>query len=65
MAHYVFLTFNIILDNSNIEKLIEVFFPGKFIFGPNLGKNVQNGSKIGIWGFFEKFGMLVFLGNNL
>ena len=26
------------VDNSNIEKLTESFFPGKFIFGPNLGK---------------------------
>ena len=43
------------VGNSNIEKLTEPFFPGKFIFDPNLGKRVQNGSKIGFLGFFEKF----------
>ena len=53
------------VDNSNIEKLAEPFFPGKFIVGPNLGKRTQNGSKMGFWRFFEKFVKLVFLGNNL
>ena len=65
MAYQVFLIFGTMVDNSNIEKLAEPFFPGKFIVGPNLGKRTQNGSKMGFWRFFEKFGMLVFLGNNL
>ena len=39
----------------NIEKLAEPFFPGKFIFGPNLGKRAQNGPKIKFWLIFEKF----------
>ena len=43
------------VGNSNIEKLTEPFFPGKFIFGPNLGKGAPNGPKIGFLGFFEKF----------
>ena len=43
------------VDNLNIEKLTEPSFPGKFIFGPNLGKRVQNGSKIGFLGFLKKF----------
>ena len=34
------------VDNSNTEKLTELFFRGKFIFGQNLGKKgpewVQN-----------------------
>ena len=50
-----FSDFGTMVDNSNIEKLTEPFFPGKFIFGPSLGKSVQNGSKIGFLGFFEKF----------
>ena len=32
-----------------------LFFPEKFIFGPNLGKRAQNGPKLGFFGFFEKF----------
>ena len=43
------------VGNSNIEKLTEPFFPGKFIFGPNLGKKAPNGPKIRFLGFFEKF----------
>ena len=43
------------VDNSGIEKLTELFFPGKLIFDPNLGKRTQNGTKTGFWGFFEKF----------
>ena len=43
------------VGNLNIEKLTEPFFPEKLIFGPSLGKRVQNGSKIGFLGFFEKF----------
>ena len=39
------------VGNSNIEKLIEPFIPGKLIFGPNLGKRAQ----IGFLEFFEKF----------
>ena len=50
-----FSDFGTMVDNSNIEKLTEPFFPGKFIFGPRLGKSVQNGPKIGFLGFFEKF----------
>ena len=50
-----FSDFGAMVDNSNIEKLTEPFFPGKFIFGPRLGKSVQNGPKIGFLGFFEKF----------
>ena len=30
-------------------------FPGKLIFGPNLGKSAQNGPFIRFFGFFEKF----------
>ena len=61
----VFLIFGTMVGNSNIEKLTEPFFPGKFIFDPNLGKKSQNGPKIGFWRFFEKFVMLAFLGNDL
>ena len=39
------------VDNSSIEKLTEPLFPGKFIFA----KWAQNGSKIGFFGFFDKF----------
>ena len=55
MAHQVFLIFGTMVGNSNIEKLTEPFIPGKFIFGPNLGKRAQNGPKIGFLGYFEKF----------
>ena len=48
------------VGNLNIEKLTEPFFPGKFIFGPNLGTRAPNGPKIGFWGFFEKFGDVSF-----
>ena len=44
--------FGTMIDNSNIEKLTEPFFP---IFGVHLGKRAQNGRKIGFLGFFEKF----------
>ena len=43
------------VDNSNIEKLTEPFFPGKFIFGPNLGKRAQNVPKIGFLELFKEF----------
>ena len=33
-----FLIFGTMVDNSNIEKMAEPIFPGKLIFGPNLGK---------------------------
>ena len=46
MAHYVFQIFGTMVGNSNIEKLTEPFFPGKFIFNPNLGERAQNGSKL-------------------
>ena len=61
----VSLDFGTMVDNSNIEKLTEPFFPWKFIFCPNLGNRAQNGPKIGFWGFLKNFVMLVFLGNNL
>ena len=35
-------------------KTDRALFPGKFIFGPNLGKRAPNRPKIGILGFFEK-----------
>ena len=44
----------------NIEKLTEPIFPGKFIFGPNLGTRAPNEPKIGSLGFFEKFGDVSF-----
>ena len=50
-----FLIFGTLVGNSNIEKLTEPFFPGKFIFGPNLGKRAQNGPNLGFLGFLEKF----------
>ena len=43
------------VGNLNIEKLTEPFFPGKSIFGLNLGKRVPNGPKIEFLRFFEKF----------
>ena len=49
------MIFGTMVGNSNVEKLIEAFFPGKFVFGPNLGKRAQNGPKIGFLGFFDKF----------
>ena len=55
IAHQVFLIFDTMVGNSNIEKLTEPFFQGKFIFGPNLGKRAPNGPKIGFLEFFEKF----------
>ena len=36
------LIFDTMVDNVTIEKLTETFFPGKIIFGPNLG---QKGSE--------------------
>ena len=60
-----FLIFGTMIGNSNIEKLTAPVFPGKFIFGPNLGKRARNGPKIGYLGFLKNFVMLVFLGNNL
>ena len=65
MAHQTFLTFGTMVGHLNIEKLTEPFFPGKFAFGPNLGKRAQNGPKIGFWEFLKNFLMLVFLGNNI
>ena len=43
------------VDNSNIEKLTELFFPGKFIFVQIWAKRTQNDSKIGFYGLFKKF----------
>ena len=42
------------LGNSNIAKLTEPFFPGKFIFDSNFGKRAQNATKIGFLGIFKK-----------
>ena len=55
MVHQVFLIFGTMVGNSNFEKLTEPFFPGKFIFGLNLGKRPPNGPKTGFFCFFEKF----------
>ena len=44
-----------IVDNWNIWKLMEPFFPGKFIFAQIWAKRVQNGPKLKCFGFFEKF----------
>ena len=56
MDHQVFLIFGTMVDNSNIEKLTEPLFPGKFIFDPNLGKKgpeyAQNRPKIEFLEFF-------------
>ena len=52
--------------NSNIEKLTELFFRGKFIFGHNwtpIGPRMD--PKYGFWDILKNFMMLVFLGNNL
>ena len=43
------------VDNSNIEKMTQPFFPGKFIFAQVWAKMVQNGPKIGFFGYFEQF----------
>ena len=43
------------VDNSNIEKLAELFSSGKFIFAQIWAKRAQSGPKIGFYGFFEKF----------
>ena len=40
MGHYFPLIFCTIVDNWNIEKLTELFFPGKFIFVQILTKRV-------------------------
>ena len=54
-----------VVDNWNIKKLAEPFFPGKFIFLQIWGKIAQGDPKI--WGFFyflKKF-VISFPGNNL
>ena len=56
-----FLIFCMMVDDCNILKMAEPFFPGKFIFGQIQGKTAQNGLKIGFSGFFEKFCHLFFL----
>ena len=50
-----FLIFGTMVGKSNIVKLIEPFFPEKFIFGPSLGKRAPNRPNIECLGFFEKF----------
>ena len=52
---FFYLIFGTMVGNSNSEKPTEPFIPGKFIFGPNLGKRLQNGPKIVFLGYFEKF----------
>ena len=42
------------LDNLNIEELTEHFFPGKFIFRPNLGKKDAEWAQNRIFGIFGK-----------
>ena len=64
-SHQVFLIFGNMVGNSNIEKLTEPFFPGKFIFDPNWAKAPQMDPKQGVWDFLKNFVMLVFLENNL
>ena len=39
------------VDSSNIEKLTESFFPGKFIFAQIWAEKTQNGPKIEFWIF--------------
>ena len=43
------------LDNWDISRLTEPLFPRKFIFVQIWAKEVQNGPKIGFFGFCEKF----------
>ena len=43
------------VDNSNIEKLTEPFFPGKSIFAQIWAKMVQNGPQNRVFGYFEQF----------
>ena len=42
------------LNNWNIQKLTEPFFPGKFTFPQIWIKSAQNGPKIEFFGIFEK-----------
>ena len=65
MVHWVLLIFGTMLDNSNIEKLTELFFPEKFILAKILGNRAQNIVKIGFMDFLKNFVMSVFVGNNL
>ena len=64
MVHWVLLIFGTMLDNSNIEKLTELFFPEKFILAKILGNRAQI-VKIGFMDFLKNFVMSVFFGNNL
>ena len=51
-----FLIFGAVVDNSYIEKLIQLFFQKKNLFFSKIwAKRTQNDSKIGFFGFFEKF----------
>ena len=43
------------VDNSNIEKLAESVFPGKLIFGSNLGKKDPEWAQNRVLGIFKKF----------
>ena len=54
------------VDNWNIQKLMEPFFPGKFIFAQICEKKPQNDPQIVFFlDFLKNLVMLVFLGNNL
>ena len=65
MCHYSFLIFCTIVDNWNIQKLTEAFFPGKFFFFSNLGKKGPKLPKIRFFGLSEKFCCYFFSQNNL
>ena len=50
-----FLIFGAVVDNSYIEKLIQLFFQKKNLFFSKIwAKRIQNDSKIGFFEFFEK-----------
>ena len=49
------LIFGTMVDNVNIEKLTETFFQEKSFLVQIWAKRAQNGPKIGLFGFFEKF----------
>ena len=48
---------------SQLKKLKELFFPGKFIFAKIWVKRAQNGPKIGSFWIFKKILSLVLFGN--
>ena len=52
MASYDFLIFDTMVDNLNIEKLTNPFFPRKFIFVQIWTKRAKNGPKVGFFWIF-------------